>query len=300
MPPKNSHITSTVGPWAKQKLNGLQAYLHAYTTALKKTSFELIYIDGFAGTGSSMVRNAPNMENSHNLELLGEDEDFVVDRGNFIEGSPRRALNLELPFDRYFFFDTDVSRVDLLDNLKTEFPDRKIIVDTGDANDLICKLMPQIGQGSTRGVAFLDPYGPHVEWRTLEALGKTGKFEAIINFPLGMAINRLITIQSEDIPDNWRAMLDKCFGSNEWESLVYEQQSGFFYDETVKVSNASQRLLDHYIKNLKKVFKYVSTPSLVKNTQGAPLYYMIWVGPHSLGLKIADYILKKGELINPP
>lgn len=33
---KKSHVENTVGPWARQKLDGLEAYLHAYTVALKK------------------------------------------------------------------------------------------------------------------------------------------------------------------------------------------------------------------------------------------------------------------------
>ena len=39
------------GPWTIEKLNILETYLDAYTTALKNTSFQLMYIDAFAGTG---------------------------------------------------------------------------------------------------------------------------------------------------------------------------------------------------------------------------------------------------------
>jgi hypothetical protein len=39
------------GDWTKTKLAVLANYLAAYTTALKKTPFELLYLDTFAGTG---------------------------------------------------------------------------------------------------------------------------------------------------------------------------------------------------------------------------------------------------------
>ena len=39
------------GPWTQQKLNILEHYLDAYTTALKNQPFRLVYIDAFAGTG---------------------------------------------------------------------------------------------------------------------------------------------------------------------------------------------------------------------------------------------------------
>ena len=49
----------------------------------------------------------------------------------------------------------------------------------------------------------------------------------IINFPLGMAINGLIT-RSGDIPDSWRAGLNGCFGGADWESLVYVERTDPF------------------------------------------------------------------------
>lgn len=44
--------TSFGGPWTLQKLNILDRYLDAYTTALKNQPFNLIYVDAFAGEGS--------------------------------------------------------------------------------------------------------------------------------------------------------------------------------------------------------------------------------------------------------
>ena len=45
------------GPWTIEKLNILEKYLDAYTTALKKTPFKLMYIDAFAGTGHVEFRS---------------------------------------------------------------------------------------------------------------------------------------------------------------------------------------------------------------------------------------------------
>ena len=39
------------GDWTVHKLNILECYLDAYTTALKKQPFDLVYIDTFAGSG---------------------------------------------------------------------------------------------------------------------------------------------------------------------------------------------------------------------------------------------------------
>lgn len=165
---------------------------------------------------------------------------------------------------------------------------------------MIQKLVPRIAGRNTKGVAFLDPYGPHLNWQTVKALGATKKFEVIINFPLGMAINRLIT-RSGDIPKNWRTGLNGCFGGTDWESLVYAERTDLFGDTTRhKVDDAAKRLLDHYVGRLKALFGHAATPSVVRNTRGVPIYYMLWAGPHPLGHKIADYILAKGDRITPP
>ncbi len=295
---KKSHVENTVGPWARQKLDGLEAYLHAYTKALKKQSFDLIYIDAFAGAGRSRIRTAWTDADEEDIQLI--DDEFMKSEEQFIEGSPRRALGLENPFSRYYFFDADAGRAALLEGLQSDFPERKINVQVGDANGLIQKLVPSFSGRSTKGVAFLDPYGPHLDWQTVAALAATKNFEVIINFPLGMAINRLIT-RSGDIPDNWRTGLNGCFGSTDWETLVYAEQTDLFGDTTRhKVDDAAQRLLNYYVSRLKDLFGHASSPSVVRNTRGVPIYYMLWAGPHPLGYKIADYILSKGDRISPP
>ena len=72
---KKSHVGNTVGPWARQKLDGFEAYLHAYTMALKKRSFELIYIDALAGAGRSKIRTAWTDADEEDIQLI--DDEFM-------------------------------------------------------------------------------------------------------------------------------------------------------------------------------------------------------------------------------
>lgn len=295
---KKGHTENTVGPWARQKLDGLEAYLNAYTQALKYQKFDLIFIDAFAGAGKAKIRDA--WEGIEDEDLLLFDDEFVQAEAQYIEGSPKRALGLANGFNRHYFFDADPARAELLEALKGEFPKKDIRVQVGDANPLIQELARGFNHHGTRGVAFLDPYGPHLDWQTVVALAETKKFEVIVNFPLGMAINRLIT-RTGDIPDNWRRDLDKCFGTNDWEKLVYDDQPNLFGDiDRHKVDDAGSRLLGLYVDRLKGLFNHVATPSVVRNTRGVPIYYMIWAGQHGLGYKIADHILKQGEKVKAP
>jgi three-Cys-motif partner protein len=292
---KKDHRTSTVGPWAAQKLDALEAYLRYYNTALKNKPFTRVYIDAFAGSPVSKVRGpeAPPEPSP----FFDEAEDFEAQE-QFIFGSPIRALNIESGFHRHYFFDRDKSRVKTLNELceTTE----SVTVKVGDCNLLIRDLAKSLRRRNIRGVAFLDPYGAHLEWETVEALAATGTMEVIINFPVAMAINRLIT-KSGNVPKKWDDQLTRCFGTEKWRDIAYDVDEDLFGQKiTRKQGGVADRLLDLYMRRLRALFQYVATPRLIRNTRHAPLYYLIWAGPNKLGLKGADHILKQGEKVKKP
>src|SRR5690606_15624607 len=162
---KKSHVENTVGPWARKKLDSLERYLEAYHRVMQRQPFKLIYIDAFAGAGRSRVRSQNNDDPS--LDLPIDDEQAAAEE-EFIAGSPVRALETGRGFDYYFFFDADERRTAQLEQLKREYPGRKIQIKTGDANEGVQKLAAHFHQRPyARGVAFLDPYGPHLHWRTV-------------------------------------------------------------------------------------------------------------------------------------
>jgi len=295
---KKSHVENTVGPWARKKLDSLERYLEAYHRVMQRQTFKLIYIDAFAGAGRSRVRSQNNDDPS--LDLPIDDEQAAAEE-EFIAGSPVRALETGRGFDYYFFFDADERRTAQLEQLKREYPGRKIQIKTGDANEGVQKLAAHFHQRPyARGVAFLDPYGPHLHWRTVESLAATGKVDVIINFPLAMAINRLITRDGE-IPENWVAILDACFGTHEWHALVYETEGDLFGEETVRKSEATaERLLELYHERLRQAFGHSVTPSLIRNTKGNPLYYLLWASSNERGVPIAKHIMEMGDRVRLP
>ena len=51
------------GDWTKDKLDMVERYLNAYTTALKKKDyFRLMYIDAFAGSGIINLKKSDKEE----------------------------------------------------------------------------------------------------------------------------------------------------------------------------------------------------------------------------------------------
>lgn len=132
---------------------------------------------------------------------------------------------------------------------------------------------------SYRAVVFIDPFGMHIPWSVIENLGRTGGIEVMVNFPLNMAIQRFL-VRSGEIRPSWREMLDSFFGSPEWWDHAYEESADLFGPRTLKLADSGIRLLEWYRDRLRGAFGHVPSGRLIRNTQGGPLYYLVWAGPH--------------------
>jgi three-Cys-motif partner protein len=283
----------SVGPWAAEKLDALSRALNYYTTYLKKQSqWQKIYIDAFAGPGLSEVRSKPRDDNSRFPQLFGDQSTDPVEQvAVFLRGSPRVALDITNPFDRYIFIEKDATRVSELESLRSEYQgNRTIEIRKGDANLILQELLTGISKSKHRGYIFLDPFGLQVPWGTIETIAKTGAIEVMLNFPLGMALRRMMP-KSGNVPPGWQISLDTFFGSPDWHQHAYEERVDLLGKRTSKFADSEDRLLAWYRGRLKNVFGHVSEAQLVTNTRGGRLYYLIWAGPHAAGLNGANYIL---------
>ena len=165
-----------------------------------------------------------------------------------------------------------------------------------DCNEYLTELLHK-GQGrwnNWRGVIFLDPFGMQVPWNTVEEIGKTKAIEVFINFPVGMAIQRLLK-RNGQFPPAERDKLDNYFGTDEWFNLLYREKKDFFGDGGFdKLQDASDRLVKWYRRRLKDAFGYVTSAREVQSTTGRALYYLIFAGPNQKGAKIANHVLQRG------
>jgi|SRR5579884_66229 len=286
----------SVGPWAAEKLDALSRALNYYTTRLKNQSqWQKIYIDAFAGPGLSQVRTKPREDSDQSLQLFADlSTDPVEQEVIFLKGSPRVALDIANPFDRYIFIDKDHDRVVELERIRSEYQGRRTIeIRQGDANSILQELLKGISKAKHRGYIFLDPFGLQVPWGTIEVIAKTGAIEVMVNFPLGMALRRMMP-NSGNVPSGWQISLDTFFGSPDWRQHAYEEGLDLLDGKrTIKIADSEDRLLAWYRERLKAVFGHVSDAQLVTNTRGGRLYYLIWAGPHKAGLKGANHILTR-------
>jgi three-Cys-motif partner protein len=290
------------GDWTERKLDALAQYLNAYAKALSKQRFRRYYIDAFAGTGYREQRASVNevMPSIFADEL---DELAAPESQKFLDGSARIALKVEPAFHRFVFVESVAAKVQELERLKSEFPQRAPSIDIheGDANKAITNLCREWDKKGARGVLFLDPFGMQAEWRTIEAVASTGCIDMWILFPF--AANRLMTKSPGDIRVAWRKRLDNLFGTDEWEAEFYKERSHldiFGEDNTVTEKDLTLSGLGaYYDRRLRSIFPVVaSNPCVLRSSGNLPLFQLFFAASNpgkggEIALRIAAHILNK-------
>lgn len=273
------------GIWTLIKLEALEKYLVAFNTALSRQNFTRIYIDAFAGTGRC---------------------DITVDgEKTSVDGSARRALSANPPFNKYCFIELSAKKLAALKALEAEYPGKSIEVIRDDANAALKTLCEKYTWRDERAVLFLDPFGMHVEWTTLQAIAKTGAIDVWYLFPYS-GLYRQAAKNADAMDSDKAESITRLLGTDEWRQVFYapKRQSSLFGGDDGDEREADHRqMLDFVSKRLKKLFPAVTDPKILyqagdsKNPSGAPLFALYFAAsnpsPKAFGLatKIAKDVL---------
>ena len=262
----------------------LEKYLAAYTTALKRQPFKLMYIDAFAGTGAINPR--------------GENEDAR----SFIDGSTRRAIKIDdKPFDRLIFVEKDPDRYGSLTALLRENPSRDIRIEMDDANSFLSSM--QEDWRSWRGVLFIDPFATEVEWKTIERIAGFNALDTWILFPLS-AIARMLPKGKNPaaVSDAWANRLTRIFGDESWSELYRpSSQLSLFGDDRFERYPGMDGIREIYKNKLKNLFerRFMENSKVFVNSKNSPLFEFVFCAGNQSGAalakKIAGHILNASE-----
>lgn len=273
------------GIWTRIKLEALEKYLVAFNTALSKQSFTRLYIDGFAGTGRCDIK--------------------VDGERTSIDGSARRALGINPPFHRYCFIELHSKKLAALNALEAEFPDKVIEVIRSDANTALKALCGRYQWKNERAVLFLDPYGMHVEWSTLEIIAKTGAIDVWYLFPYA-GLYRQAAKNPDAMDSDKEESITRLLGTDEWRRVFYTQkrQASLFDSNPGDERGVNHlQMLEFVSTRLNQLFPAVTAPKILyrggdsKNPSGAPLFALYFAAsnpkPAAFGLatRIANDIL---------
>jgi three-Cys-motif partner protein len=277
------------------KLSVVGAYLHAFTTALKG-KFELCYIDTFAGTGERTVRHS-----ARDASLLEPSIEASIERR---KGSARIAIETEPQFDQLVFMDVNKRHCEALEQLKIENPGRRIEIVRADANAAILAAIQTKDWRKTRAVMFLDPYGMHVRWETLQAIQATKAIDVWYLVSLA-GLFRQATRDGRALSEQKRRAITRMLGTHEWEAEWYTSRvtRDLFDSDTEHSSRvASVEEIEAYVgKRLRSLFPRVLGPLRLRNARNAPMFSLFFgisnPDPKAIGpaTRIAGHLLKRGS-----
>lgn len=284
------------GDWTDEKLERIAKYLAAYATIMQKQRFRFAYIDAFAGTGYRTLKRTDDPEQLMFPELAEKGSQ------DFLEGSARKALQVQPRFHKYIFIEKDEQRFEALNRLRLEFPEvaADIVLVNAEANSYLQDMCLTRNWLKHRAVLFLDPYGMEVEWQTLEAIAQTQAIDLWLLFPLGIAVNRLLR-RDGNIDPAVRKALNRLFGAEDWYKTFYwtRTETGLFGTETYTYKVGDFDTIAQYmIGRLRTIFPGVAeNPLPLFNSRNNPLYLLCFAAGNPQGaktaVKIAQDILKR-------
>ena len=255
------------GPWVAVKLDYLKRYIDVFETSMRNRPWrQRTYIDLFAGSGKCYVKT----------------------QNKFYLGSPLLALSTQYPFTHYYFVDIDEANITALQQ-RCGNP-KNITYKVGDSNQKVFDILADIkkvdnqfikGIYSSLNLAFLDPDGLELEWRTVEALAQADKMDLIIHYSqFGLTRNIEGFYKS-----NEETVIDRFFGDQEWRKVYRD------YLHNRSQGGIHRQLIDYYKSKL-QTLGYVDVlrddetgaEPLIRNAKRkAPLYRLIFASKHQLG-----------------
>ncbi len=278
------------GNWTKIKIEILVEYAKAYLQIMnvyaRRYNWKLLYFDGFAGSGE--------------IVKVVDDKFTGYYDVSFTIGAARRIIKIEdpRPFDEYYFVEKDLKNFKQLEeSTKKAFPRKKIFAVQDDCNKKMLDLANYLRNPKNkhyRTLAYVDPCGMQVEWRSIECL-RGFPMDIWVLVPTGLGVNRLLK-NNGLISDAWLERLEIFLGIDRGtiEKYFYKKEETLFSDITImRKEDAIKKSAKLYQSRLKTVFEFVSNPYELKNSANSVMYHLFLASNNKTALIIANDIVKK-------
>jgi three-Cys-motif partner protein len=223
--------------------------MDAFTTSMRGKWGALHYIDLFAGAGIE------RLEESKTLEW----------------GSPMLAARVPFPFSRLHLCEKSRVKYEALTiRMSKVRADSQILL--GDANKRVDEIVREVPIRDALSLAFLDPYGLHLEFETIRKLSNV-RADLIIFFPDRIDVLRNWEKYYLKNPDS---NLDRCLGRGaNWRSILNATPS----DRLTEV------LRELYVNQIRSLgyseFEYERI-----NMKGRPLYILVFCSRSDFAAKL--------------
>jgi three-Cys-motif partner protein len=277
-PEDDGLLIRSAKPWVRDKLGILERYLDQYSWICSRRTPAWYYVDAFAGPGINQIETI----------------------GVLMWGSPLLALRVQPPISRCLLIDSNRRAVSALTKRVEPFGDRAI-VERGDCNVDLLRLME--AQVNRRGpcLCLLDPEGMEVDWVTIEALAnfRRGRFrtELLILFD-DDGVGRVMPTWTID-PAN-ESRIRRFWRNDRWRAVLERRQKMELTWSQVRFA-----YLEIYVQDLHALgYEHVLTRQIrSRGREGAIQYHLVFATDNKAGLDRMDWCFKNvvyGEQVPIP
>jgi three-Cys-motif partner protein len=253
-------ITPEIGPWGEQKYRLLQGYAKVFATSMKNKWDARIYVDLFAGSGRSRIR----------------------DTGKILLASPLLALQIPDRFDQYIFCEKDPQKLTALEKrVHRAYPNVDVRFILGDANEETRKIATEVREYAKTKKKFLtfcfaDPWKlENLHFSTIEKLAKL-YVDFLILIPTGMDGARNVS-HVYIRPEN--KTLDQFVGTQRWRNAWRNAET--------KKENFDSFLTNFYATRMEELGyreRAAEQTQLIRSTEkNLPLYRLAFFSRNKLG-----------------
>ena len=237
-----------------------------------------LYFDGFAGSG--LIDSSDDNDN--------------------IKGTALRILDINdpKPFDLYYFVEKDErNKTSLQQKIDHSYFGKNAHVVKADCNQKLIDMSRFLKEHQEfRALAFIDPYGMTVNWKSIEVLKGLG-IDLWILVPTGVGVNRLLK-KDGNIREAWFSKLEQFLGLSriEIQNHFYSQVTiaTLFGEEKFlnKEKSVIQKIGNLYAERLKTVFEFVSDSFIMRNSTNSIMYHFMMATNNINALGIANDVIK--------
>jgi three-Cys-motif partner protein len=255
-----------VGKWAEEKHAPVSFYAKLFSTGMKDKWHERVYIELYAGSGHSRIK----------------------DTSKIMAGSPLQALLLEHPFDKYIFCETNPKALDALKvRVARTAPSARVVYIGGDCNQRVSDILAEIPPHSTGhrvlSLCFVDPYDIGIKFETLRRLA-----DKYIDFLVLLALYMDANRNLDNYVSEKAVKIDEFLGERTWrEEWKARQQNGTPFPQFLaeEFSQSMETL------NYRRQPFYKMKPVRIAE-MNVPLYRLALFSRHSRAYTFWDEVLK--------
>ena len=237
------------GPWSRDKLHFLAYFAEMFSKGMKNLWPMRAYVDLFAGPGIAVDKKT----------------------GEEFYGSPMLALDCTAPFTHLYFNDRNPEYVDALKQRQESRFHRPDVyyytLDCNEAAGVIARELPS----RALVLCFVDPWTYEVT------------FDSLAELCQHRSIDLILTFHSTAIKRNARheiAAVDEFLGDAGW-------REEYFAAEGDPSRPGTYVLIETFKASLRNRLNFTQfgDPEVIRNTTGAPIFYLLFASRHPKGLE---------------